>query len=702
MGEQHASPTTHHPPPYGKYHPITSVLHVGKRDALLSRGVKKTDLNGFVNLVFIIFIITNFREFMANLLKYGLLVRLYPSPSLLWRNSLTIACLAMMMFLALTAYILERNRGALFAVSQGTRKMETNRIRESLGHVSDLPSPDSLARAKDRTVARCETALASDRLQEAGPTLMKGEVPLSQAMDDRMESVESAEQSQESVDGDTLQADTTSNKESPAVVNNMTDTTTAEAEDGAVGAKGSPPFVNADSISATQHAMEVLAEIAASHELLQKAAENAHVVSVVLICLSMIVGPYLVVTYSDIDEVSSFLILITSLTWTLKLISFHHVLRDVRLCLIEEKEKLFESCSSEAERDAAMRYPESLSWRSFCAFIAMPTICFQLHFPRKERVSWSTCFGYGLKLCFCLIAMKVLVEQYVAVIVQNTFHYAHNNQLSRSRLWLHFLERTLKLSVPTLYVWLLMFLAFFHFWFLLLAEITRFEDCAFYEDWWNATGFGEYWRKWNLPVHHFCIRHIYKPLLNRGTSRLVAGQVVFSLSALAHEYLVSAPLKVKWTGLVFAAFMMQTPLALITDGRLSKTYPQWGNVLFWIVFSFTGQPPQTNTHTHAFSPVRRHGILPPMDRADSVPRDCHGNGRCNCNEFQILALQRCDFRTFLHVNSGMLHLNILRQIIEKGRHRRPIFKATQKHIKFGCNRTKNKWPQLTPVLPHIW
>ena len=28
-------------------------------------------------------------------------------------------------------------------------------------------------------------------------------------------------------------------------------------------------------------------------------------------------------------------------------------------------------------------------------------------------------------------------------------------------------------------------------------------DAQFYADWWNATNVEQYWKKWNLPVHHW-------------------------------------------------------------------------------------------------------------------------------------------------------------------------------------------------------
>jgi diacylglycerol O-acyltransferase-1 len=71
---------------------------------------------------------------------------------------------------------------------------------------------------------------------------------------------------------------------------------------------------------------------------------------------------------------------------------------------------------------------------------------------------------------------------------------------------LNIVERTLKLAVPNAIVWLLMFYAVFHSSLNLLAELLRFGDRGFYNEWWNSQDLATYWRHWNLPVHHWVQR----------------------------------------------------------------------------------------------------------------------------------------------------------------------------------------------------
>ena len=46
-------------------------------------------------------------------------------------------------------------------------------------------------------------------------------------------------------------------------------------------------------------------------------------------------------------------------------------------------------------------------------------------------------------------------------------------------------ERVLKLSLPTLYGWIIMFYCLFHLWLNILAELTHFGDREFYKVWFH-------------------------------------------------------------------------------------------------------------------------------------------------------------------------------------------------------------------------
>lgn len=119
----------------------------------------------------------------------------------------------------------------------------------------------------------------------------------------------------------------------------------------------------------------------------------------------------------------------------------------------------------------------------------------------------------------------------------------------------------------------------------LIAELLRFGDRQFYRDWWNAESIQYFWKNWNIPVHHWCVRHLYVPLLKRGHPKWLVTSVVFIVSALFHEYLISVPLKLfeYWA---FAGMALQLPFAVILTKYFNGPL---ANVFVWFTL-IIGQP----------------------------------------------------------------------------------------------------------------
>jgi len=147
-------------------------------------------------------------------------------------------------------------------------------------------------------------------------------------------------------------------------------------------------------------------------------------------------------------------------------------------------------------------------------------------------------------------------------------------------------ERLLKLAIPNHIIWLIFFYWYFHSCTNFIGEIMKFADREFYRDWWNANSVPYFWSNWNIPVHKWCLRHVYKPLLAHGWTRFQASVFVFCVSAFFHEYLVSVPLKMFriWA---FSGMLFQIPFAMLVS-KLDK-YPQWANTAVWLSL-IIGQP----------------------------------------------------------------------------------------------------------------
>lgn len=133
------------------------------------------------------------------------------------------------------------------------------------------------------------------------------------------------------------------------------------------------------------------------------------------------------------------------------------------------------------------------------------------------------------------IAIWIASAQYAAPLLQNSLDKMASLDL------VSIIERIMKLSTVSLFCWLCGFFALFQSSLNALAEIMRFADREFYEDWWNVSSVRVYWTTWNKPVTNFMRRHIYSPLVGRGMPPALAQIAVFFLSAVLHELLVGIP-----------------------------------------------------------------------------------------------------------------------------------------------------------------
>jgi diacylglycerol O-acyltransferase-1 len=128
------------------------------------------------------------------------------------------------------------------------------------------------------------------------------------------------------------------------------------------------------------------------------------------------------------------------------------------------------------------------------------------------------------------------------------------------------------------------------------AELMRFGDRLFYRDWWcvfvsslvcvcavltrrgrNASTTDYFWRNWNIPTcvplalsrnpsltpaccrYHWLLKYVYVPMVNARYPKLLAGLVVFTVSAVFHELLIAVPFH-SIKGLGFMSMFLQVRL----------------------------------------------------------------------------------------------------------------------------------------------
>ena len=327
----------------------------------------------------------------------------------------------------------------------------------------------------------------------------------------------------------------------------------------------------------------------------------------VLLVVSFIIGtlnivlPCLWVWNSKPNAGASMIYLFQSIIIWMKLISYAHANRDLRIKWQEEKaakknkeknEVLdenakphdFELAEVKDLRPPFLHYPRNLTIVNLLYFCIVPTLCYQLNFPRLPKIRWQNAFWILVRIFLVSGLILFSVEQYIKPTLANSIVPLDEMDI------LEIVERVLKLSIPNTWVWLLIFYSFFHLWLNLLAELTGFADRSFYRDWWNARTIDVYWRNWNLPVHNWMVRHVFHPLLRAGMPKVAVMAIVFLLSAVLHEVIIS----VSFRHVSFHAFfgmVLQFPLIEITkffDKRFDNAFV--GNAIFWLMFCVVGQP----------------------------------------------------------------------------------------------------------------
>ncbi|XP_026468476.1 diacylglycerol O-acyltransferase 1 [Ctenocephalides felis] len=247
-----------------------------------------------------------------------------------------------------------------------------------------------------------------------------------------------------------------------------------------------------------------------------------------------------------------------------------------------EGEKNGSAKSLEKDPKGIVKYPDNLSLKDLYYFLVAPTLCYELNFPRTSRIRKRFLLKRLLEVVVGIHVVMSLFQQWMIPSVKNSLTPFSTMDITKIT------ERLLKLAIPNHLMWLCFFYLTFHSFLNLIGELLHFADRNFYADWWNANNIDTFWRTWNMPVHKWCVRHLYIPIVEFGCGKFTAGIVVFLISALLHEYLVSVPLKTFqiWA---FTGMMAQIPLSFISRFMEINVGPRWGNIVVWSSI-ILGQP----------------------------------------------------------------------------------------------------------------
>ncbi|EFA85004.1 diacylglycerol O-acyltransferase 1 [Heterostelium album PN500] len=292
----------------------------------------------------------------------------------------------------------------------------------------------------------------------------------------------------------------------------------------------------------------------------------------ILNCSGMVIIPSTSIVLFSPNPASGIFVMILVCTFSMKIISYAYENNKQRHMHPDTKKFVLNGDTSV--------YPNNLSLSNTYWYMLIPTLVYQLSYPRSPRIRKMFLLRRIVEALFLSALIFWMVEQYMVPLVENSVLPMEQYDFVR------IIERIMKLSLPNLYVWLLGFYVFFHLYLNICAELTRFGDREFYRDWWNSTGLDYFWRTWNMPVHHWMVVMIYTPMRRRGYSKNAGYFMCFFVSAIFHELVISVPFHTikLWA---FFGIMSQMVLIALTKNLLNGM--NLGNVIFW--FSIVlGQP----------------------------------------------------------------------------------------------------------------
>ena len=328
----------------------------------------------------------------------------------------------------------------------------------------------------------------------------------------------------------------------------------------------------------------VLEKAAATGRLSNSIVFTGHGINIVL----LLILPALGSLKANLSPISSIMLCGAVSVLSLKLVSYLQVNFWCRSGRAEGETPVANGPSSSRGAPKIV-YPHNLTTGNLYYFLAAPTLCYELNYPRSPRFRKWFFLKRLTEVVLLSQVILALSQQWIVPLLINSQKPFIEMDYTR------IVERMMKLSIPNHVIWLINFYLLFHSWLNLLAEMTGFADREFYRDWWNSETINYFWQTWNIPVHRWCLRHVFKPLRSAGYSSFTCAVCVFLVSAFYHEYAVSVPLSMfrLWA---FSGMLAQIPLNFLTAFlRGGKA----GNVAVWLSL-IIGQPLAILMYVHDY------------------------------------------------------------------------------------------------------
>ncbi|KAI1344944.1 MBOAT family protein [Xylariaceae sp. FL0016] len=231
-------------------------------------------------------------------------------------------------------------------------------------------------------------------------------------------------------------------------------------------------------------------------------------------------------------------------------------------------------------------YPLNLSLKNHYEYIVLPTVVYELEYPRSDSIDWQYVAEKGIATLGIIFVMIQISQYYIYPWVVRALQMKEMGMPTGQR-FRDFPFMLTDLLFPFVMEYLLSWYLIWETVLNILAELTYFADRSFYADWWNSVSWDQFARDWNRPVHNFLLRHVYhSSISSMRVNKHTATLMTFFLSACVHELVMWCIFK-KLRGYLLILQMFQLPLVRLSRTKFLRNRKTLGNIMFWVGI-FTG------------------------------------------------------------------------------------------------------------------
>lgn len=181
--------------------------------------------------------------------------------------------------------------------------------------------------------------------------------------------------------------------------------------------------------------------------------------------------------------------------------------------------------------DANGSYPHNLTFINHYAWVVLPTVTYELEYPRSERINWQYAAEKAVGTVGILFIMMLVSQSFIYPKVMLCVAMKEAQLPLWDRLK-QFPGIYSDLIFPFMLEYLMAWYVIWECILNLLAELTCFADRGFYADWWNSVSWDQFARDWNRPVHNFLLRHVYHSSISSlRVGKGAATLITFAISA---------------------------------------------------------------------------------------------------------------------------------------------------------------------------